>query len=107
MPNGRSGGFCFKRSEFEQLLGACNDEAPVGKTGKSPVTAHEVRQFLNQSTGSEVPVEEQDYAWYIVRFSETEFDRWVTVGPESPLFEDFRRKHREWLKEWARKHQRP
>ena len=105
MPNGRSGGFCFKRGELEQLLGECENSAPVGKTVKNAVTAHELRQFLNQWNGSEVWVEEQDHAWYIVHFSEREFDRWVTVGPDSPLFEAFRRQHREWLKEWARKHQ--
>lgn len=102
MPNGRSGGFYLKRDEFEQLLSKCEDDTAVGKTLKKPVTASELRQVLDQWKGDEVPVEEQDHTWYIVHFPE-----WVTVSNDSPLFDGFRRHHAEWLKEWARKHQRP
>jgi hypothetical protein len=107
MPNGRSAGFYLKRDELEQLLSKYEGDTTVGKTQKrKPLAASELRQVLVQWKGNEIPVEEQDHAWYIVQLPETEFDRWFVVSNDSPLFDGFRRYHAEWRKDWAKKHQR-
>lgn len=104
MPNGRSGGFCLRRNDFERLLSECEGNTIVGKgwIRHESLTASELRQVLAQWKGDEVPVEEQDHSWYIVHFPE-----YVTVTGDSPLFDGFRRHHGEWLKEWVRTHPRP
>jgi hypothetical protein len=81
MHNGRSAGFHLKRDELEQLLSKCEGDTTVGKTQKrKPLAASELRQVLVQWKGNEIPVEEQDHAWYIVQLPETEFDRWFVAA---------------------------
>jgi hypothetical protein len=106
MPNGRSGGFYLKRSELEQLLSQYQGEAEVAKKPrKGFVTASELTLVLNRLKDDSILVEEQDYSWYIMQFSE--FADWVMVDSKSPLYFGLRHYHAEWRKEWVKKHSRP
>ena len=70
----------------------------VGETKlEVPVTAAEVARILGGWKRGEVPIEEQDHSRYIIHFPE-----WVTVNGSSPLFQNLRQAHEEFLENRAK-----
>ena len=104
MPNGWSGGFYLARLELEKLLAPLEDNSGIGNTTKKPVTKAELTEILHNWNDDQLPVEEQDHEWYIMKFPDTK--EWIVVTSKSPLFEGFRRYHEEW-RERAKNRPRP
>jgi hypothetical protein len=98
MPNGRSGGFEIVRKELKSILESFPNDAVVGHSIHTSMTAAEALALVEKHGKTKVGIEEQDGSWYIAHLS-----TWIVVGRSSPLYESFRRCHARWLEDRAHK----
>jgi hypothetical protein len=102
MPNGRTGGFRIKLDALAKLLENFPSEAVVAMcvnaaaSSQRPrsATIAEVRNLLGKTRQTELFVEEQDHASYIVHLDDNE---WIVLGGSSPLYDSMRQHHLQWL----------
>jgi hypothetical protein len=110
MPNGRSGGFFIARRDLKAQFKALPFSEVVGHALTSPlkeqlnsstsvVTAAAAAQMLDEFSGDQVWIEEQDHKYYIVHLDfgvdverEPNAARWVIVRSASPLYDSLRKR---------------
>ncbi len=90
MPNGHGGGFQVARHDLANLLKSIEGHTVVGKLLDgapilTPILASDALRLVESATGA-VPVEEQDYSFYVIHFTDTLPPIWVMVTAASPLF---------------------
>ena len=109
MPNGRSGGFRISTAQFRELLQGIPGETSIGSefAEDENVSASDLAQRLDQIGDDDLPVEEEDYSWYIAHLG-TDCSDWVTIEESSPLYGGFRQCHQQWIeKTYTTKSQSP
>jgi hypothetical protein len=96
MPNGRSGGFCVTRSQFQQFLEVLPKEASIGTSfGADDDTCVSVAKALvlvGQQNEQNILVEVQDDSWYIAHVG-THARDWICTEETSPLYGAFQECH--------------
>lgn len=101
MPNGRSGGFVIESTDLKQVLQAVSDDLVVGQLAsrfdRQAVKAAEVTRLIEECPHDRIDVEEHDRTFYIIQISDQPTLKWVAVFPESPIFDELRRRHAQWM----------
>jgi hypothetical protein len=101
MPNGRTGGFCITRPQFQQLLEALPKEASIGTSfgadDDSCVSVAQALVLLGQDNEQNVGVEEDYHSLYTAHVGAHARD-WICIDETSPLYGAFRECHGEWLR---------
>jgi hypothetical protein len=101
MPNGRSGGFCITRSQFQQLLEDLPKEASIGTSfgadDDSCVSVAQALVLVGQHKEQNIGVEEDDHRWYTAHVGASARD-WICIDETGPLHGAFRECHGEWLR---------
>lgn len=108
MPNGRTDGFGVTRNEFERLLKGVSSDTAIGMRVHpdiGSVSASELNEMLKTHPEDLIGIEEQDFgSFYILHFelhfnkNEDHFERFVIVSRGTPLYEDLRQLHFQYLK---------
>jgi hypothetical protein len=112
VPNGRSGGFLIDRAELARLLEALPAMCEVGvpvisayrarSSGVQPMhlSAAGMVAMLSAVEWNNVWIEEQDHHDYVIHLDQPvdkvdrlDGDKWIIVGPDSPLFIKLREVH--------------
>jgi hypothetical protein len=107
MPNGRSGSLFLNKTEFASWLSVRKSDEVIGRCPALPgpdrqvVSVEMVVELLGTYPADRIVVEEQDRASYIVHLyhpftlSPPDPERWILIKPESPLFQELRRQHKQ------------
>jgi hypothetical protein len=103
MPNGRSGSLLLKKAELASWLSGRDGHQIIGLCLAPPtrrtVSVEMIVGMLATYPADRIVVEEQDGRAYIVHMyhpfslDPPDFERWILIKPESPLFQELRRQH--------------
>jgi hypothetical protein len=99
VPNGRSGGFIISKADLKQLLDALSDSAAkviAHPPPSDPADVLEMVRRVGECPNDHIAVEEQHHASYVIHLTNEPEPIWVSVLPDTPLFQELRQRHKQW-----------
>ena len=101
MPNGLSGVFHVNKVTLKRILNELPADAVVGVTPTptyASVDVSTVYRMVSEYPDDLIRIEEHDHCSYLIHLEPYDThppnaERWIAVFPESPVFEELRRRH--------------